>query len=113
MVRHIDSATVISYHHNKFDWCTTSARDLHTRFKLVGRSVYWYNLIAILITHGLTPRTLLYRKNIVKNSRDPTFLFVAILWSALYAWDEALETLYKHIRRLVRAQSAFQPQNSG
>jgi len=44
--------------------------------KLVGRSVYW--------------------QIVVRKSKDPTFVFLAILWSALYAWDEALESLYEH-----------------
>jgi hypothetical protein len=37
----------------------------------------------------------------VRNSKDPTFVFLAILWSALYAWDEALEALYAHFSWLV------------
>jgi len=32
----------------------------------------------------------------VKSTKDPTFVFLALLWSALYAWDEALEVLYAH-----------------
>jgi len=74
MVRDVKGSTIISYHHS-IDGSTT-AKDLFTRLKLVGRSVYW--------------------QIIVRKSKDPTFVFLAILWSALYAWDEALETLYEH-----------------
>jgi len=79
MIRDAKSSTIISYHHD-LDGLTTSAEDLFTRLKLVGRSVYW--------------------QLIVRNSKDPTFVFLAILWSALYAWDEALEALYKHFSLL-------------
>ena len=40
MVRDVKGSTIISYHHG-LDGCTTSAEDLFTRLKLVGRSVYW------------------------------------------------------------------------
>jgi len=75
MVRDVEGSTIISYHHD-LEGLTTPAEDLFARLKLVGRSVYW--------------------QLIVKNSKDPTFVFLAILWSALYAWDEALEALYAH-----------------
>jgi hypothetical protein len=39
-VRDAKSSTIISYHHD-LDGRTTSAQDLFTRLKLVGRSVYW------------------------------------------------------------------------
>jgi len=73
MVRDVSGSTIISYHHD-LDGCTTSVEDLFTRLKLVGRSVYW--------------------QLIVRKSKDPTFVFLAILWSALYAWDASLEALY-------------------
>ena len=47
----------------------------------------------------------LRRQLIVRNSKDPTFVFLAILWSALYAWDEALEALYAHFSLLVSRTS--------
>jgi hypothetical protein len=40
MVRNVEGSTIISYHHD-VDGSTTSAEDLYTRMKLVGRSVYW------------------------------------------------------------------------
>ena len=39
MVRNPNSSTIISYHHDIKG--STSAEDLFTRLKLVGRSVYW------------------------------------------------------------------------
>jgi len=74
MVRDIKGSTIISYHHAIEG--SISAEELFTRLKLVGRSVYW--------------------QIVVRKSKDPTFVFLAILWSALYAWDEALEALYEH-----------------
>ncbi|KAG9226602.1 hypothetical protein CCMSSC00406_0006173 [Pleurotus cornucopiae] len=43
----------------------------------IGESVYWQNLFS--------------------KSPDPTFVLVTYLWHALYAWDEALETLYQYV----------------
>jgi hypothetical protein len=80
MIRSTEGSTIITYHPDR-DWNATSAQELHTRLKLVGRSVYW--------------------QNIFRNSVDPTFVFLALLWHALYAWDEALETLYEHFCWLV------------
>ena len=42
MVRDVNGSTIISYHH-AMDGSTT-AKDLFTRLKLVGRSVYWWDL---------------------------------------------------------------------
>jgi hypothetical protein len=80
MIRDPDSSTVISYHHSAGPY-TTSAKRLHTRVRLAGQSVYW--------------------QNIFQKSSDPTFVLLTILWYALYAWDEALDTLWDHIRQLV------------
>ncbi|KAG2357380.1 hypothetical protein BDR07DRAFT_1463573 [Suillus spraguei] len=75
MVRGVKTSTVISYHPES-TWCRTSAKRLHTLMQLVGGSVHW--------------------QKIFDKSKDPTFLFLAILWYALYAWDESLELLYNH-----------------
>jgi len=75
MVRNVEGSTIISYHHD-VEGSTTSAEDLYTRMKLVGRSVYW--------------------RIIINKSKDPTFAFLAMLWSALYGWDQAIEALYEH-----------------
>jgi hypothetical protein len=42
MVRDVKGSTILSYHHDDLDGHTTSAEDLFTRLKLVGRSVYWW-----------------------------------------------------------------------
>ncbi|TFK40046.1 hypothetical protein BDQ12DRAFT_601934 [Crucibulum laeve] len=76
MVRRKDSSTIISYHPTS-EWKSTSAQYLHSKVKFAGQSVYW--------------------GTIFKQSDDPTFVFLCMLWYALYAWDEALESLYSHI----------------
>ncbi|KAG2065410.1 hypothetical protein BDR04DRAFT_1174855 [Suillus decipiens] len=79
MVRGVRTSTVISYHPDS-TWCRTSAKRLHSLMHLAGGSVYWQKVFA--------------------KSKDPTFLFLAILWYALYAWDESLELLYNHSSEL-------------
>ncbi|KAH7882413.1 hypothetical protein F5I97DRAFT_1987033 [Phlebopus sp. FC_14] len=79
MVRTVESNTIISYHPNA-DLQRTSAKRLQSLVQRTGDSVYWSKIFA--------------------KSKDPTFLFLAILWYALYAWDEAFEVLYAHINNL-------------
>jgi len=81
MVRERNTSTIISYHPIS-NFKTTSAQHLRSLVQRTGDSVYW--------------------SKIFDKSKDPTFLFLAILWYALYAWDEAFEALYKHITTLVR-----------
>ncbi|KIJ14535.1 hypothetical protein PAXINDRAFT_12635 [Paxillus involutus ATCC 200175] len=57
-----------------------SSKRLHSLLQRTGDSVYWSKIFA--------------------KSRDPTFFFLAILWYALYAWDEAFEVLYEYINML-------------
>ncbi|KAF5381593.1 hypothetical protein D9615_005537 [Tricholomella constricta] len=76
MVRSPMNNTIVSYHLGK-EHRTTSATSLHARLNAAGRSVYWNTLF--------------------KDNDDPTFVFLSILWYALYAWDEAFEVLYSHI----------------
>ncbi|TDL18741.1 hypothetical protein BD410DRAFT_792924 [Rickenella mellea] len=78
MVRTTHSSTIISYHPPHCE--TTSAKRLHARACYAGESVYW--------------------QKIFRKCKDPTFVLLAILWYALYAWDEALEVLYAHIGQL-------------
>jgi len=80
MVRGVKTSTIISYHPES-TWCRTSAERLHKLMMLVGDSVYW--------------------QHIFTKTKDPTFLFLTILWYALYAWDESFELLYKHVSTLV------------
>ncbi|KAG2114131.1 hypothetical protein DEU56DRAFT_919629 [Suillus clintonianus] len=79
MVRNIKENTIISYHPESISY-RTSAKHFHSLMKLVGESVYW--------------------QKIFSRSKDPTFLLLAMLWYALYAWDESFELLYHHVSQL-------------
>lgn len=79
MVRSEDSSTIISYHPSS--GCRRPpAKRLHSIVYRAGQSVYWQKIFA--------------------QSKDPTFLFLAILWYPLYAWDQAFDALYTHINWL-------------
>ncbi|KAG0693593.1 hypothetical protein DFH29DRAFT_391490 [Suillus ampliporus] len=78
MIRETASSTIITYHPSLPG--RTTAERLHQVMDRAGKSVYW--------------------NKIFKASRDPTFFFLAILWYALYAWDEAFEKLYMRIKHL-------------
>ncbi|KAH7915509.1 hypothetical protein BJ138DRAFT_1132565 [Hygrophoropsis aurantiaca] len=81
MVRTVapNSSTIISYHPGI---CSqrTSAQMLHSLILRASESVYWHKIFCA--------------------SKDPTFVLIAILWYALYSWDEALEKMYEHINHL-------------
>ena len=79
MIRKTTTSTILSRHPSESQ--RTSAKRLQSLVKRTGDSVYW--------------------SNIFKRSKDPTFLFLAILWYALYAWDEAFEVLFRYINTLV------------
>lgn len=81
MIRAPTGSTIISYHAPD-DHCTTSAKFLQYLVCLAGQSVYW--------------------QHIFQTSDDPTFVFLTILWYALYSWDHALAKLGEHIGQLVR-----------
>lgn len=74
------TSTIISYHPSS-ELQRTSAKRLQSLAQRTGDSVYW--------------------SKIFNRSKDPTFFFLAILWYALYAWDEAFEVLYSYINALV------------
>ncbi|KAG1752038.1 hypothetical protein EDB19DRAFT_1628169, partial [Suillus lakei] len=78
MVREKNSSTIITYHPALRG--RTTAERMHQVMERAGGSVYW--------------------NKIFEASKDPTFFFLAILWYALYAWDEAFEVLYKRIKDL-------------
>ena len=80
MYRTSTTSTIISYHPCS-ETQRTSAKRLQSLVQRTGDSVYWSKIFA--------------------RSKDPTFLFLAILWYALYAWDEAFERLYHYINALV------------
>ena len=54
---------------------------LKNYFLLLGQSVYW--------------------QSIFQKSADPTLVLLTFIWHTVYAWDEALETLYSHICTIV------------
>jgi hypothetical protein len=83
MVREVGSSTIISYHPTS-SWRRPSAKRLHSLVNRAGQSVYW--------------------QKIFTQSKDPTFLFLAIMWYSLYAWDHSFEVLYAHINWLVRSE---------
>ncbi|KAJ6551647.1 hypothetical protein B0H19DRAFT_1264300 [Mycena capillaripes] len=78
MVRSPGLSTLISYHPPHAHHAT-AARTLRTRLLAAGQSVYWNNIFTSTI------------------SSDPTFVLLALLWHPLYAFDEALDSLYFHI----------------
>lgn len=41
-----------------------------------------------------------YWGNLMRKVSDPIFVMLVVMWSALYAWDEAMEVLYTHITYL-------------
>ncbi|KAF9559806.1 hypothetical protein CPC08DRAFT_637387 [Agrocybe pediades] len=76
LIRNVNGSTIISFHPT-LNLPTTTAAFLQERIRFAGQSVYW--------------------QSIFQRSADPTFLLLAFMWHALYAWDEALENLYDHI----------------
>ena len=89
MVRSTTNSTIISYHAPQ-EYRVTTAQALHERLDAAGRSVYWSKIFA--------------------SNDDPTFVFLVLLWYALYAWDEVLEVLQTHICWLVRHRASV-PKN--
>ncbi|KAG2347126.1 hypothetical protein BDR05DRAFT_987733, partial [Suillus weaverae] len=75
MIREKNCSTIITYHPALRD--RTTAEHLHQVMERAGGSVYWNKIFVA--------------------SEDPTFFFLAILWYALYAWDESFEVLYNRI----------------
>jgi hypothetical protein len=80
MIRTSQNSTLITYHPPRKTRATDAAT-LHSRVHYAGSSVYWSKLYA--------------------QATDPTFVLVATLWHALYAWDQTFEVLYQHICSLV------------
>jgi hypothetical protein len=83
MIRGENTSTIISYHHPE---SMTSAKYFHSLMLLAGKSAYW--------------------KDIFSKSKDPTFLFLAMLWYALYEWDDSSDLLHSHLTSLVRVPCA-------
>ncbi|KIY69198.1 hypothetical protein CYLTODRAFT_420913 [Cylindrobasidium torrendii FP15055 ss-10] len=75
LLRNVDGNTIISYHDELNE--ATTAEYLHQRMHYAGQSVYW--------------------QSILQRCADPTFILLLFVWHTVYAWDESLEVLYKHI----------------
>lgn len=80
MVRDVKENTIISYHPESKGH-RTPAKHLRSLIQFVGESMYWQKIFG--------------------KSKDPTFLFLAILWYALREWDESLDLLFRHVSELV------------
>lgn len=79
LVRNIKGSTLISFHPSTGPM-PTKAHHLQIRARFAGQSVYWQSMF--------------------QRSPDPTLVLVCFIWHAIYAWDEALESLYQHILSL-------------
>ncbi|KZV83553.1 hypothetical protein EXIGLDRAFT_728203 [Exidia glandulosa HHB12029] len=77
LVRDPALPTLLSYHPKSKYWLTTSAEHMYKRVEMAGDGIYW--------------------GRIWRNSRDPTFMLLIIMWHALYAWDEAMDSLFDAI----------------
>jgi hypothetical protein len=89
MVRKLKSSTIISFHPEGLR--STAAKHLQSRILDAGNSVYW--------------------KDILEHTKDPTFILLIYLWYALYAWDQALEDLYKYISEMVSIEPSLMRSN--
>jgi hypothetical protein len=77
-------STIVSYHPpSQAPYRRTTAHNLHERLFAAGQSVYWSKIFAQTVPEG-----------------DPTFVTLALLWYAMYAWDEALEELTGEVAAL-------------
>jgi hypothetical protein len=101
LIRKAHGSTIISYHHELDDHRTTTAQYLHERIRFAGMFLFTLLECPNDIYHSAGQSV--YWQSIFQKSSDPTFVLITFLWHALYAWDEALENLYKHICSLVRA----------
>ncbi|KAN0085871.1 hypothetical protein V8E55_007005 [Tylopilus felleus] len=77
MVRSSDSENIIMSYHHHSKLPRTTARRLQSLVHRTGDNVYW--------------------QKIYEKSKDPTFVLLAILWYAFYAWEEALEVFHVHL----------------
>jgi hypothetical protein len=65
-------------------WRVHNGKGLFTRLKRLSVRLTLKHTVSTLVDYISS------RQIIVRQTKDPTFGFLAILWSALYAWDEAL-----------------------
>jgi hypothetical protein len=77
MIRAPQHNTLITLHP---DSARHSAQTMQQRLIDAGTGIYWGNLMG--------------------RSDDPIFMFLIVLWTAVYSWDEAMEVLYGHVTDL-------------
>jgi len=77
LIRSPTTSTMITIHPQSDHWHITPAVELHRRILRAGDGIYWGNLF--------------------HKTNDPTFMLIILMWHVLYAWDEAIESLYSHI----------------
>jgi hypothetical protein len=77
VVRATDNNTLITLHPGPVHH---SARTLQKRLMAAAQGVYW--------------------KSLLSRAPDPVFLLLIVMWSAIYAWDEAMSALYTHVTHL-------------
>ncbi|KZV85187.1 hypothetical protein EXIGLDRAFT_726355 [Exidia glandulosa HHB12029] len=77
LVRDPELPTLITLHPKSDFWLTTSAEDMCTRVLMAGKGVYW--------------------GRIWRDTNDPTFMLLVLMWHALYAWDESMDALFDSI----------------
>lgn len=78
----------------------TEAMYLHDRIRFAG-TLPATDAFSRIDQFELPSGQSVYWQKIFKVSPDPTFIFLTFIWHALYAWDEALQDLYKHICQMV------------
>lgn len=81
MIRGVKTSTIISHQPSYNGRSVTTSETVHSRVYLAGQGVYW--------------------GHIFRQSKDPSFILLTMLWYALYAWDQSLEYLWEHISYLV------------
>jgi len=81
MMRDYDGGTIICYHPPPKQGFTSSATHNHSWIQRIGQDNHW--------------------KNIFRLYDEPTFALLPILWYVVYAWADALKTLYIHLNTLV------------
>jgi len=97
LIRNVNGSTIISYHPT-MALPTTTAEFFHQRIRFAG--MCWW-LFCVIDVKSLLGQSV-YWQSIFQKSPDATFVLLTFIWHAVYAWDEALEDLYKHICTLVR-----------
>jgi hypothetical protein len=101
LIRNVNGSTIISYH-PAFNLPTTTALFFHTRIRFAGTQENPKPIAGFFTLNqfGAVGQSVHWQK-IFQGCPDPIFVFLTFIWHALYAWDEALQTLYNHICDMV------------